>query len=356
MKKIKRIIAIAVSMTTLMLAFTGCSSTKSSDTSSKSSDVRTIVDQAGTEVELPTNVTKIADLWHANNQIVLLLGGADKLVATTQNVKALKWFAKVYPNIKNVSAPLSGNDIQTEELLSLKPDVVISSTDSQIEAARNAGLKAAKVNFQTFDQMRQTIKITAQILGSDAEAKADKYLQYLDDNISYVADRTKDVSADKKPKVLHIVDSSNLLKVDGTNTIIDEWIKLAGGVNAISASGNQITVTMEDIIKSDPDIIIIGGANSQKAIDAIEKDPNYSTLKAVKNKKIYSNPVGTFNWDRYSAEEALQVLWVAKLLYPDKFTDLDMAEKTKSFYKDFLNYDLSTDDANRILNGQDPIQ
>ena len=362
MNKIKQIIAVVISVSTIMSTIGGCTSSKQTDTSSQKNstkqiaNVRTVVDQDGTEVELPKDVDRIADLWHANNQTVLLLGGANKLVATTQNVKNLSWFAKVYPAIENVSAPLSGNDVQTEELMSLKPDVVLSSNDQQIETVRKAGLKAVKVNFQSFDEMRETVKITAQVIGPNAEEKADNYLKYLDDNINYIAERTKNISEDKKPKILHIVGASDLLKVDGKNTIIDEWIKLAGGVNALDANGNQITVTMEDIVKSDPDIIIIGGADSQKAIDTIENDPTWSSLKAVKNKKIYSNPVGTFNWDRYSAEEALQILWVAKTLYPDLFQDLDLVKKTQDFYKYFLNFDLTSDDAQRIINGLNPEQ
>ena len=359
MKKIKQILAVMISVITITSTVAGCAASKTNEAASKSTtsaqtNKRTVKDQGGTEVELPNEVTQIADLWHANNQIVLLLGGADKLVATTDNVKKIAWFAKVYPRIKEVKAPLNGNDVQIEELMSLKPDVVLSSTDAQIEAARNAGLKAVKVNFQNFDQMRETVKLTAQVIGSDAEKKADEYLKYLDGNISYVAERIKNVPQEKRPKVLHIVDGTNLLKVDGKKSMIDEWINLSGGVNAINAEGNMITITMEDIVKSNPDIIIIGGTSASKGKETIENDPTWSSLSVVKNKKIYSNPVGTFNWDRYSAEEALQILWAAKTLYPDLFQDLDLVKKTQEFYKQFLNYDLSSNDAQRIINGLDP--
>ncbi len=359
MKKIKQLIAVLISVVTITSAVAGCSAGKSVNTVNESStneqsDKRTVKDQGGTEVELPKNVTKIADLWHANNQVVLLLGGANKLVATTNNVKKLAWFAKVYPHIKDVTAPFSGDDIQMEELMSLKPDVVLSSTDSQIDAARNAGLKAVKVNFQNFDQMRDTIKLTAQVIGPDAEKKADEYLKYLDGNINYVAERIKNVPKENRPKVLHIVDGSDLLKVDGKKSMIDEWINLAGGVNALDAEGNMITVTQEDIVKANPDIIIIGGSAARKGIETMENDPTWSSLDAVKNKRVYCNPVGTFNWDRYSAEEALQILWAAKTIYPDLFKDLDLVKKTQEYYKEFFNYDLSADDAQRIIDGLDP--
>ena len=77
-------------------------------------------------------------------------------------------------------------------------------------------------------------------------------------------------------------------------------------------------------------------------------------MKAVADDKIIKNPVGTFNWDRYSAEEALQILWSAKTFYPDKFKDVDLVAETQKFYKDFYGYDLSKDDAQRIIDGQAP--
>jgi iron complex transport system substrate-binding protein len=146
-------------------------------------------------------------------------------------------------------------------------------------------------------------------------------------------------------------------------SICTEWLSAAGGLNAIAdvAEDNQTTVTMEEILKADPDYIIVSiqnavGAtqNSQTIIDKIKSSPEWSTIKAVKEGRIYANPVGTFLWARYSCEEALQVLWVAKLLHPDKFKDIDMAAKVREFYKTFYDYDMTANDAERMLAGLNP--
>ena len=78
------------------------------------------------------------------------------------------------------------------------------------------------------------------------------------------------------------------------------------------------------------------------------------TFPAVKNDKLYSNPVGTFKWDRYSTEEALQLLWAGKTLHPELFTDVDLVKETREFYSTFYGYQLTEDDAQRILAGQNP--
>ena len=55
-----------------------------------------------------------------------------------------------------------------------------------------------------------------------------------------------------------------------------------------------------------------------------------------KNNRIYANPTGTFPWDRYSAEEALQILWAAQLFHPEQFKDLNMVEKHKPSIKNIM--------------------
>ncbi|MDK6474728.1 peptide ABC transporter substrate-binding protein, partial [Aerococcus urinae] len=71
------------------LTLTACGANQASEKPSPSatqteSKTRTVTDVDGTKVEIPAQPKRIADLWHANNQVVLLLGGADKLVATTK--------------------------------------------------------------------------------------------------------------------------------------------------------------------------------------------------------------------------------------------------------------------------------
>ena len=74
----------------------------------------------------------------------------------------------------------------------------------------------------------------------------------------------------------------------------------------------------------------------------------------MKNNRLHTNPGGTFGWDRYSAEGALQVLWAGKLFHPERFRDLDLAAKTQAFYQKYYHYNLSKSDAQRIVDGLDP--
>ncbi|MDR1363334.1 MAG: ABC transporter substrate-binding protein [Spirochaetaceae bacterium] len=325
---------------------------------------RAITDMGGARVELPGKVTKVIDLWHANNQMVLLLGGADTLIGTTTVVKGLPWFARIYPRISEVkpyTLQTGTGGYNTEEIMMARPDVVIVSGPQDAEILRNAGITTAMVTFRDFDGLRQTVTTTAGILGGNAPAKAEEYLRYLDNNIKRVQDRVKDLKQDEKLKVYEIR-GVNPLDTDGRISICTEWLDAAGGINAIAGATdeNQATVTMEAVLQANPDVIIVAvqnaaGANGSEAIiERIKTDRAWSSIPAVKNNRIYANPVGTFLWARYSCEEALQVLWTGKILYPDRFRDIDMVKELQGFYKQFYNYDMSAPEAELMLAGKDP--
>ena len=349
----KNLIAL-LALVMMVAALVGCGTENAAQ--GKQDATRTVTDVDGTAVEIPANVERVADLWHANNQVVLMLGGADKLVTTTKSVQSLAWFAKVYPRIKEISAPVKGTDVNWEEVEKEKPQVVLASNKGQIEMARKHNIPALRVSFTDYDGLHKTVRITADVLGGDAPNRAEKYISYLDEKTKFVDDRTKDIPDAERPVVLHIVGGDDLLKVDGTNTIIDEWIRYGGGKNAIAEKGSMINTTIEEILKADPDIIIIGGAQAQKGIEAIKNDPQWAGIKAVKNGRLYGSPVGTFNWARYSTEAALQVLWAGQTIQPKLFADVDLVKETVDFYKRFLHYDLSEADAQRIIKGEAPAK
>ena len=83
-------------------------------------------------------------------------------------------------------------------------------------------------------------------------------------------------------------------------------------------------------------------------------DPNWASIKAVQDQKVYVNPKGVFGWDRYGVEELLQVQWVSALLHPDLFPDFKIEEKVKTFCKTYLNYSLTDDEVKLIMAGKDP--
>ena len=384
--------ALALSSAALMLVLSGCGATNTTSSSSASASssvsvsasssasaqngyngaaatdhtsffvkdngdgTKVIKDVDGQEVTIPVTPERVANLWHANNQVILTLGGAPKLSATTHYVTTIPWFRQVYPDITKVPAPIAANnDLNMEALLATKPDVVLVSSEKQAEAVRQAGLTAVRVGFSDMNGLMQTVNLTAEVLGTQgAYERAQKYNAYMQKNLKLIEERLKDLPDSERPKVMHIGSGTKVQNVSGSGIVIDEWIKIAGGQNVAADQKGMKDVSMEQITAYAPEVIIIGGDASAKGVQTIKSDAAWKDIPAVKNNKVIRNPYGTFNWDRYSTEEALQVLWAAKTLHPQKFTDIDMVKETQEFYSTFFGYSLSADDAQRILAGEAP--
>lgn len=362
MKKIRRVrnlIAI-IFAAVFLLAGCGQSSTDSTKSSEKSQQ-KVITDAAGQKVKVPAKIDKIADAWPAHNEMVTMLGAGNKIVSTISTPQSVPWLYKVNPQMKSAVTDFTNEGVNTEEVLKTKPDILFMPINSKTAGkVKELGIPTVQLNFTDFDSMKKTVKLTGEILGGDSVKRADKYVSYLDSKLKMVTDVTSKIPDSQKPKVLHII-SFSPLTVDGKNTIIDSWIKAAGGINAASEiTGNMKVTSTEQILKWNPDVIILGSntltdaKSAIKNIDQLTQNSTWSQINAVKNRKVYINPTGAFLWDRYGAEEALQIQWAAKTLHPDKFKNLDIVKETRNFYKTFLNYDLTEEEASKIINDKNP--
>lgn len=345
-----------LSVLIFIILMAGCAQKTSSSTTTKTQVAKkTITDMAGKKIVISNKINRIGDAWPAHNEVLSMLGQGNKIVSTVLTAKGRPWLYQVNPQMKKATTVFTATDVNIEELLKAKPDIVfLPTTYNYANKLASVGIPAVQLNFKDFNGLKKCFELTGNILGSDAKKKADKYNSYLDSKLEMVTNITSAIPTSKRPKVLHI-NSLSPLTVDGSDTIINSWIEAAGGVNAAAEiKGNMKEVSIEQIMKWNPNIIIVeADAKNKKTImntDAWKK------VSAVKSGKVVINPNGAFLWDRYGAEEALQIQWAAKLLNPDKFTNLDIVSETRSFYKTFLNYDLSNAEAKLIISGNPPVK
>ena len=336
----------------LVVTLVGCSRPSQSQPSQspQAKTTHVVTDMSGTKVKLPTKVNRVAALWHAHNPILMMLGAKKQVVATTSMIQGNQLLASVYPELKKQATPFNGNAVNIEALLATRPDVAISSDPAQVKQIKAAGVPAINAMFQDLAGMQKSVTLTAQVLNTKlAKSRASAYNQALVEAEQAVIKRTKGLA---KPKVLHVVGLADLTKVDGTATIVDEWLRIAGGQNAVQEAGNMLTLTPEALLAADPDVIIVGSTTDAKALAAYQHDSRFAQLKAVKNKRVYGNPIGFFAWDRYSAEAALQIWWAGKLLHPTAFADVDLAEKAQAFYETHYHHHFTKEQCEAILAGK----
>ncbi len=316
-------------------------------------ETRTVVDMSGTEVEIPYEVDTYVESWYAHDAVDVMLDQAEGMLVTPCDPETYAWMYEVCPNMNNALYAEFSTEMNLEEIIALEPDVVFGSKEDYREMFETVGIPYVNCMFSNYDEMRESIALTAEVLGGDAPAIAEKYFTYLDEKIAWVDSITSTVPENERKYIAHGSSVYNM-GIDGVNTIIDNWITLAGGINVASKEidGNLKEFNMEQMLAWDPDVIITGGDNQEVA--DILADPAWQSLKAVQNGDVYSNPRGIFPWDRYGVEEALQFQWAAMLLYPDLFEGYDINAELRNFYKEFLNYDLTEEQANLILNHLGP--
>ena len=242
-------------------------SSKATGSSSASAGTQTITDMAGKQVEVPTNPTAYADGWYAHNEVTIMLTGAKGLVATHCDPKKFPWMYKVCPNMSKATSTF-GDDFNFEDLAALNPQVIFDSKETLRDKAKEVGIPVVNCMFQTYEDMKKSITMTAQVFGGDAPKIAEKYNAELDQTVKDVKAKTDGLSDEQRPTVMH-GNSVYTLNLDGTGTIIDEWIKTAGARNAVDTStkGNaQAKFTMEQILTWNPDVIITGKAGEAEKI------------------------------------------------------------------------------------------
>ncbi|MGM9533911.1 MAG: ABC transporter substrate-binding protein [Intestinibacter sp.] len=362
----KKVIALFLALT-MCLGMVACSSStteksqssQAQASSSSEATERTIVDMAGDEVTIPAEINTVFNGWPSSNQIMMTLGVQDKQIAYMKTLQQpnFKWMQIVNPAIMEKDGIGEGQTgVTAEELVELNPDLVITANGDGAAEYREAGLNAICLMFTNYDQLKQSISIMGEIFGGEAQKRAEEYIDYLDGNIKLVQDRLKDVKDEDKPTVYYMDGQSGKdpYVTSGTGTIQEEWITIAGGKLATDGvlEGMSQEITPEQLLKINPDYILVGGLGQANCYNQLMEDESLSTLKALKEDKVYRIPQGTFQWCRFGSETALQVVWTAKTLYPDKFEDIDMKEMTKEFYKKFLDYDLSDEYAEAILAGK----
>jgi len=334
---------------------TGCLLVISLAASADDDSARRVVDDSGQSIAVPGDPMRIADAWYAHHVLLMTLGAGPRIVATVNHARSQPWMFKVLPSL-NQAISVEGTAFNVEELLADGVDLVFTSTgDRQALAYQQVGLPVMRMGYTDLAGLQRSMLATAQALGgAQPTARAEAYNQYLKTQLASVQSKVVGLTTEQRPRVLHIA-SVNPLKVDGSHTLIDDWITIAGGRNAATElEGNMQVVSAEQLLAWQPDVVILaaGAGDLSQAAQA----PLLAQLKAVQSGHVLRNPAGVFPWDRYGTEVALQIQWAAQQLHPELFGDVDMVAKTVEFYQRFFDYPLSEPDARLILQGLPPVK
>lgn len=316
-------------------------------------NAKVVMDSDGKKVVVPDNVERATPMIGAFVQMSAMLGNESKIISGAAKLPPL--MSKIFPKIRTNNNKSGSLGSSVETLIASNTQVVFGpvgmmfdeNTKKQLQAANIAVVKIEK--FATPDEIKQSLLLIANIFGDESVKRAKEFNAYFDENIKFVRDKTRKISRKKRVLVLNF-NSGNLSTISA-NDIGAHYIEIAGGLNVSSQlfkDDFKISKTLneEQVLIFDPEIII---TNSRESLKQISKNVSFKNLKAIKERQIFVVPSGVYLWSVRSAEGALQPLWLAKVLYPELFADLNLEQKTREFYKQFYHYDLSDEELKEIL-------
>lgn len=318
---------------------------------------REVTDMLGNIVNIPQKVERVYFDWASGITLAMTLGAVNKVIAKPDAYEkdSFAWAREICPEVNNVPTQ---NDIFTsgnpESILTLSPDIVVTSTRENVEKYNNVGMTTIYVNFTDYESFKESMLIVGTALGDNELSAAKKYNEFLDSNISLVEERTKNIQESDKKKIYYLdARYEDPYHTVGSGVIQEKWIISAGEILSTAKifEGENIEITAEKFLEIDPDIIMVGGFNQKKVIDMVQEDDVLGELSAVKSNQIYRLPVGIFPWCRTGPEAAIHVVWAAKVFHPELFEDIDIKTMAKNFYKDFYGSDISDNYIDEILLG-----
>lgn len=371
----KKILVLSLTvalMSSLVLAGCGASGVTSQSqsqqqaqqTSRQNKQTKTVTLEDGSQVTVPQKAERIAALYGPSYEKLVVLGAEDKIICASDFHKTnWAWSKVVYkelnklPVIPNASAALN-----VEDLVPYNIDLAFNwANPKTTDAMKNIGIPVVPyAGNSSAVSIKEQLKDYAKVLGGDAPARAEKYAAYFDKKLKMITDVTSTIPKSERPTVHSAY--AKILATSGNQTAIPGLVELAGGncVESDLDAGTSAVITKEQLISWNPDFIFLDHAtataaapNAQAQIKALLEQADYSKIAAVKNNHVYISPTGVFYWDS-GLQRILQVMWMAKTMYPNKFTDLNMVTELKGFYSEFFDYNLSEEQAQKILDHVDP--
>lgn len=119
--------AVALLLLCAVLAVVACSGRTSPSSVRATSETRSVVDDAGRTVTIPAKIERIVSLAPNLTEIVYAVGAGDRLVGNTT-------FCNYPAAAKNVAKVGDTLQPSIERILALRPQLVLVSTSSQLEA------------------------------------------------------------------------------------------------------------------------------------------------------------------------------------------------------------------------------
>lgn len=189
------------------------------------------------------------------------------------------------------------------------------------------------------------------------EEQAEKLAAYAEETYGAIADMN--IPEEEKVRIYY-GNGEDSLETAPAGSPHAQLIEMVNAVNVADlelGDGSRVQISAEQLLAWDPDVIVVNGepkANMSggSAAAQILDNPDYASLKAVQEEKVYGTPNAPFSWvDRpLGPNRIIGIRWLSGLIYPD-YLNFDVDEEVREFFSLFYHVDLTDEQLEALYNG-----
>ena len=279
--KQRRTLSLLLSVVLLLALLAGCGQTPSA-----SDGAISVVDMSGRELSLDSPATKVVALTAADCEILYAVGAGDTLIGRGEYCD--------YPaEVSDVSSVQSGAETNIEQIISLKPNLVLmdsmAQTKEQVKQLEDAGITVAVSKAEDIDGVYKAIDIIGALVGKDDEAE--KLIGSMKSSFEEL--KSKASGDGSKTVYFEVSPLEYGLWTAGSGSFMNEIAIMLGLKNAFSDVQAWAEISEEQVISRNPDYIVtitMYSGTGPEPVDEIISRSGWENLSAVKNKAILDLP------------------------------------------------------------------
>jgi len=281
-------------------------------------------------------------------EATLALRAKDKLVGVASYAKLRAELELLLEDVPGVG---SSTKPDTEAILALNPDLVQGYACFDLSALRDVledvGIPLVQLDFSKPDKYCEEIDIMGIIL--DKEERAEELISFEQQYLDLIAERVEDLEPEQKPRVY--AEGYTDYQAYGPDHSTGEFVTLCGGINIFPEIEKSATIDPEDVVDRKPQVIIKVvskrslpesgyGVTDTGPMEEFRNDimtrPAWDTTDAVNNGSVY-----LLSTDAHSIHASVFSCYIAKMLHPDLFEDIDPVDVHSDWFERFLGIEYS---------------
>jgi len=271
-------------ITLLIVLLTACAPQATATPAPVSTSI-TLTDGLSRQVKLATPAQHVVSLAPSNTEILFAIGAGSQVVGRDE----FSDYPLEAASVESVGGSMG--QYSAEAIVALKPDLVLAAeinTPELVKQLEDLGLTVYYLkNPTTLEEMYGNLGIVGQLTGHDVSGLVDS----LKARVKAVDEKIMPLSY--HPVVFYEIDATDASKPYsyGPGTFGDLLIQRAGGENLVSLAGITDAypqVSLEQIVKTDPAVIILGDAQWGVTVESVQTRPGWEGIAALTNKQIFA--------------------------------------------------------------------